>query len=447
MQRLALLILVALHCSILTLFAQERVDSLRAVLEAEGVEWTDGNSVVFFASGEEKFADMFAAVRNARSSIHMEYFNFREDSIANALFNLLIEKAKEGVEVRLLFDAFGNLSNNQPLTNKKVRWLREQGLQIYKFDPIRFPWVNHIIPRDHRKIVVIDGSCAYSGGMNVADYYITGTEQVGEWHDLHYRIEGDAVSEYQKIFLRIWNKATGEDIHGPQYYPGYRRFSETCAEVTPDTSRSAKNKTIGIANREPGTTTKVVRRTFVHLIDEAQTSLKIINPYFTLNAPIKRALKRAIKRGVKVEIMVSEASDIPITPRIVEFQARSLMKKGAEVYFYQGGFHHSKIMLVDGQWAYVGSANLDARSLKCDYECNALMADSAATEQLIEKFDRDVQTRCVPLTDEYWKNKSAWKRFQGWFYHLLLTPYVDNLTRPEQVQPDSDPTPSHLPIS
>ena len=424
-------------------WSQARVDSLAEVLEDEGVEWTEGNSVVFFTSGEEKFTDMFAAVRNARHSIHMEYFNFREDSIANALFDLLIEKVKEGVEVRLVFDAFGNLSNNQPLTNKKVKLLQEQGLQIYKFDPIRFPWVNHIIPRDHRKIVVIDGSCAYSGGMNVADYYITGTPEVGEWHDLHYRIEGDAVSEYQKIFLRMWERVTDEDVHGPQYYPGYRRFSETCGEVKPDTSRSAGRKKIGIANRETGTSPTVVRKTFVHLIDAAQTSIRIINPYFTLNGPIKRALKRAIKRGVNVQIMVSEASDIPITPRIVEYQVRSLMKKGAEVYFYQGGFHHSKIMLVDGVWAYVGSANLDSRSLRCDYECNALIVDSAATEQLTAKFESDKLTRCVPLTDAYWKEKSTWKRFQGWFYHLLLTPYVERTTSTEEVLPGSDPIQAH----
>lgn len=123
-------------------------------------------------TGQEKFDDMFQAIRQARKSIHLEYFNFRNDSIADALFDLLAEKAKEGVEVRALFDAFGNASNNKPLKKKHIKALRARGIEIYKFDPLRFPWINHVFSRDHRKIVVIDGKLAYTGGMNVADYYI-----------------------------------------------------------------------------------------------------------------------------------------------------------------------------------------------------------------------------------------------------------------------------------
>ena len=119
-------------------------------------------------SGQQKFDDMFEAIRQARHSIHLEYFNFRNDSIAMLLFDLLREKRKEGVEVRALLDGFGNDSNNQPLLKKHIKTLRADGIGIWEFDPIRFPWVNHIWPRDHRKIVVIDGSIAYTGGMNVA---------------------------------------------------------------------------------------------------------------------------------------------------------------------------------------------------------------------------------------------------------------------------------------
>ena len=165
-------------------------------------------------------------------------------------------------------------------------------INIVEYDPIRFPWVNHIWPRDHRKIVVIDGEIAYTGGMNVADYYIVGTEQVGEWRDMHCRLEGPVVNDLQTIFARIWKKATKEDLSGPKYYRG----------------KPSGNKMVGIANREPHVTNTIMRRLYIQAIDDAQDSIRIINPYFTLIPSISKALKRAVKRGVKLEIMVSAKS-------------------------------------------------------------------------------------------------------------------------------------------
>ena len=126
-------------------------------LRQEGVTFSHNNRIRLLISGQEKFDDMFQAISEARSSIHLEYFNFRNDSIAMLLFNLLAEKAAQGVEVRALYDAFGNSSNNRPLKNRHIRKLRSQGIQIYEFDPLNFPWINHVFSRDHRKIVVIDG--------------------------------------------------------------------------------------------------------------------------------------------------------------------------------------------------------------------------------------------------------------------------------------------------
>ena len=390
-------------------------------LESEGVVFTQNNSLVFFSQGQSKFDDLFEAIRQARSSIHMEYFNFRDDSIANTLFSLLAQKVKENVEVRLIYDDFGNASNNRPIRGKKLQEIRRTGIEIYPFSPIRFPWVNHIVPRDHRKIVIIDGKSAYSGGMNVADYYIKGKKELGSWHDIHYRIEGDAVGQFQTIFLRMWKLVTGKDVSGPQYYPG-ESLSKNALQLCRDTSSSAGHKTLGIVNREPKTTPKIIRHTFVYCIHAAQKLIQIINPYFTLNRRIRQALRDAISRGVSVEIMVSERSDIPITPRIVDYEVRQLQKAGAKVYYYQNGFHHSKIMMIDGKYSFVGSANLDHRSLCCDYECNVFLQDSAATHQLQAIFERD-KKYSVPLTDEYWHSRKHGKNFQSWFYHFLA-PFV-----------------------
>lgn len=392
-----------------------------SVLKNEGVTFTDNNKVVLLMSGQEKFDDMFSAIRQAKSSIHLEYFNFRNDSIASELFDILRQKVKEGVEVRALFDGFGNDSNNRPLKKKHIEKLRSEGIQIYEFDPIRFPWINHVFTRDHRKIVVIDGNVAYTGGMNVADYYIKGTKQVGEWRDMHCRIEGGAVSQLQMIFVRMWKKVTGEDIWNQKYFRAYKPVEMT--GLKPDTTATAGHKKVGIINREPHTTNEIIRTFYINAFNSAKDSIKLINPYLTLNRKVKKAIKNALKRGVKVEILVSAHSDIPLTPDCVFYNVHKLMKRGADVWLYQPGFHHSKVIMVDGRYCTVGSANLNARSLSWDYEENAVIIDKPTTRQLDDMFDRD-KKKSIYLTPEYWNEfRTPWQKFVGWMAHLL-TPFL-----------------------
>ena len=389
-------------------------------LRERGVTFSHNNAVTLLMSGQEKFDDMFAAIRQAKKSVHLEYFNFRNDSIANLLFDILAVKAAEGVEVRALYDGFGNSSNNQPLKKEHVERIRKTGVQLYEFNPVRFPWIDDIFNRDHRKIVVIDGKIAYTGGMNVADYYINGTEVVGEWHDMHCRIEGDEVNTLQKIFLRMWKKVTGEDIHGPQYYRGLGDTSYITG-LKPDTTATAGNKMIGIINREPHVTKAIIRDFYLNAINDAQDTIKLINPYFTLNHKLKKALKNAVKRGVKVELMLSVKSDIPLTPDCGFYNAHKLMKAGVEVWMYKPGFHHTKIIMVDGRFCTVGSANLNARSLRWDYEENAVIIDPATTRELDDMFRRDKQKSKL-LTPEYWQEfRTSWQKLRGRLGHLLQT--------------------------
>ena len=387
-------------------------------LRGEGIKFSRNNEVTLLMNGQEKFDDMFRAIRQARSSVHLEYFNFRNDSIANLLFDILAEKVKEGVEVRALFDAFGNSSNNRPLKAKHLKAIRDRGIEIYEFSPLRFPWINQVFHRDHRKIVVIDGQIAYTGGMNVADYYINGTEVVGEWRDMHCRIDGDEVNTLQAIFLRIWNKTTKQNVHGAKYYRGIRG-GYYFEGLKPDTCASAGKKMVGIINREPHTSNRIIRTFYVNAINQAQDSIKLVNPYFTLTRKLKKALRNAVKRGVKVEVMISEHSDIPLTPDCVFYNAHKLMKRGVDVWVYRPGFHHTKIIMVDGRFCTVGSANLDARSLRFDYEENAVIIDPCTTHQLSTMFDND-KTKSFRLTPEYWKTqRTGWQKFRGWFAHLL----------------------------
>ena len=383
--------------------AQSSDSLLVADMRREGIAFTQGNSVRLLMSGRDKFADMFETIRQAKSSVHLEYFNFRNDSIANLLFDILREKRKQGVEVRALFDGFGNDSNNQPLKKEHLKKLHADSINIYEFDPIRFPWVNHIWPRDHRKIVVIDGEVAYTGGMNVADYYIVGTEQVGEWRDMHCRIEGPAVNELQQIFLRMWKRVTKEEISDPKYFQG----------------KPVGDKMVGIANREPHTTNEIMRRFYVHALDAAQDSIKLVNPYFAPTSSVIKALKRCAERGVKMDILMSSKYDIPLMPDVVIYNMKKLAKRGASIWRYRPGFHHSKIMMVDGKFCTVGSTNLDARSLRYDYEINALIIDPEITHELEERFMLDTE-KCDLMDEEALKkSQNTWHKFKGWFGHLL----------------------------
>ena len=401
--RRIVLILFTFHFSFFTSLAQTSDSILVEQMREEGIRFSHENDVHLLMSGKEKFADMFEVIRQAKSSIHMEYFNFRNDSIANLLFELLREKRKEGVEVRCLFDGFGNDSNNQPLLKEHLRKLHEDSIEIYEFDPIRFPWVNHIWPRDHRKIVVIDGKTGYTGGMNVADYYLVGTEEVGEWRDMHCRIEGPAVNELQTIFLRMWKRVTKETLDDPKYFQ---------AKPTGD-------KMVGIANREPHTSNEIMRRLYIKALDSAKDSVKIVNPYFAPTPSVMKALKRCAERGVKMDILISSKYDIPLMPDVVIYNMKKLSKRGAHIWRYQPGFHHSKIMMVDGKYCTVGSTNLDARSLRYDYEINALIIDPETTDKLQEKFIQDTK-KCDYMTKEQWKkSQNAWHKFKGWFGHLL----------------------------
>ena len=393
----------------LPIMGQSDSTLIRHLQEEYGIPTTSRNKVKLLKSGHEKFEDLFEHIRQAKHHIHLEYFNFRNDSIAKLTFELLGQKAREGVEVRALFDAFGNFSNNKPLKKKHLKAIRETGVQIEKFDPFRFPYINHAYHRDHRKIVIIDGKVGYTGGMNIADYYIEGLPEIGEWRDMHVRIEGDAVNYLQDIFLDMWNKTAKENISGEIYYPLRKEITEG-------------NKKVAIVDRYPRRMPKAMRRIYAFAIENAKDKVQIINPYFTPTKTIKKAIKKALKKGIKVEIMIPGKSDISFTPDAAFYIANKLRKKGADIYVYNGGFHHSKIMMVDSLYCTVGSTNLNSRSLCYDYEVNAFIFDKETTHELIEMFEDD-QKESTLLTKEEYKKRSAWKRFVGWFAHLL-TPFL-----------------------
>lgn len=379
-------------------------------LESRDISITAHNEMELLPSGRLKFASLFEEIRKAKRHIHLEYFNFRSDSIAKELFTLLAEKAKEGVKIRAMFDDFGNLSNNRPLRKEHLKMLNERGIEIIKFDPIRFPYLNHVFSRDHQKIVVIDGKVGYTGGMNIADYYINGLPEIGAWRDMHVCIKGPAVEQLQRAFLRTWNQEAHQEIGGEEYFP----FSEDSLERLPEHSGNR----VAIVQRIPHVSPDIMRKAYIAALDAAERRVQIINPYFTPTRSIRKAIKRAAKRGVRVEIMIPGKSDIPFTPDAGFYFANKLRKAGAHIYVFNGGFHHSKVMIVDDRFCTVGSTNLNSRSLRYDYEINAFIFDLPVTAELGDIFRADKQNSTVMTRDEY-RKRSPWKRFVGWFAHLF----------------------------
>ena len=371
-------------------------------IKEKNIPYTKNNDVLVLNGAHAKFGSLLDDISKAKHHIHLEYFNFRNDSINKVLIEALVKKVREGVEVRAMFDAFGNMSNDSPLKNKDLEAIRAQGIQIVKFDPIRFPWINHAFSRDHRKIVVIDGKIGYTGGINVADYYLNGIEGLGEWRDMHARVTGEAVNELQRIFLETWEQESGEHIEGDVYYPQHTH--EGGADIA-------------VVDRWPRKTPERMRRAYANAIHSAKDSITLINPYFIPMPIVSKALEKAIDDGVKVTILLSAEGDIKAIPDGVWREGYRLMKRGAEVYMYTGGFNHAKVMCIDGKFCTIGSANLNSRSLMYDYETNLFIFGKEDTEELQHYIELDKQ-RSFKLTKEIYKQRSCWSRLLGWLVCL-----------------------------
>ena len=374
---------------LLAVFAQRADERTIADFRRMGIPFYEGNEVKLLVTGPIKFQDMFAEIEQAKHFIHMDYFKFQEDSICGELFEILKRKAREGVKIRIVYDGFGNKCSDLPLTKDFLKEVRSSGIEIEAFDKFRFPWINHVFHRNHHKIAIIDGNVCYTGGMNVADYYLHGKPKVGEWRDMHIRLHGSIVEGYEQIFERMWYVVTDEMLT-PGAYIG--------------DNRSSDQTLIALADRIPRLSPDMMRKTYCTAIDNAQKLIQIVNPYPCLSNPIRKALNNALARGVRVQFIVSEKSDGQSNADVTGIEMKKLMKRGAEIFYYQGGFHHSKFMMIDSLFCTVGTTNLDARSLKFDYEVNSFIFSPKTTAELQQVFQKDIEQHCYQLTPEKWND-------------------------------------------
>ena len=341
---------------------------------------TYGNDIELLTDTNRTLGLIEQTLLNARESIHLEYYIWRPDRTGMRLRDLLIRRAREGVRVRFLYDGFGSFW----LTQRFFRSMREAGIEIATFLPgqtlrERLSWNL----RNHRKIIVVDGRVAFTGGMNIGDEYIGRDSSIGFWRDAHLRIVGPEVREHQRIFAEDWFFATGKRLLGDESFP----------PLSPCGSAIAQTISGG-----PADDASVFQALMLEAIGEAQERLLLVTSYFAPPTTIVAALENAAFRGVRVRLLVSGYMNLRWPLLAGRSAYDSLLKAGVEIFEYQRGLMHSKTLTIDGHWSLVGSANVDCRSMFLNFEAGVAMYDKEIASQLEQQFERDARdsTQIMP---------------------------------------------------
>lgn len=340
---------------------------------------TRGNDLTVFENPSKLYDDLEAAVTRARHSVHFEYYVFQPDTTGRRFLDLLTRRAAQGVEVRLLVDAVGS----RHLADALLAPLREAGGQVAWFLPLRlFPPRFAVHLRNHRKIVVVDGQVAYTGGANIGDEYRGRWARRPSWRDTHLRVRGPAVHHLHEVFAEDWYFATGEDLLRSRYFPPQAAVGDAIVQVVAS---------------GPDDPARAIHATLFHAIAAAQHRVWIATPYFVPDAALMAALTATANRGVEVRLLVPEKTDHPLADRAGESFLPMLLEAGVAVFRYEAGMLHSKLVVVDGQWGTLGSANMDIRSFRLNFEVNLLLSSPAVARELEEIFQKDL-LRSSPFT-------------------------------------------------
>ncbi len=377
----------------------ERIEGLlfddrleRIIYAGCGTRTTLHNHVELLHNGNNAFTALIAALQRAARTIHMEYYIFRDDRIGRTIADILVRKARAGLEVRVIYDAVGSSGMSRAL----LRRMSDAGIDIRPFEPLRFPWFTpRSTRRNHRKIVVTDGRVAFLGGINIAKYYLDG-DGMGKWRDEHLRIEGDAVADLQRLFLADWAHVRGKRLDPARY-------------IARHTVRRRLPLQVSWAGEGPTRTTLV--EAFATTIMTARERIRLCTPYLLPPVVLFEALRMAARSGVRVEAMIPAYSDSRIADRIAESYIGDLLDAGIRLYRYENGFLHAKLLLADDRIASIGTANLDYRSLADNWEVTIFIRDRQIVEELSATFDKDLAS-CRRITRATW-NPTPVRRLVG----------------------------------
>ncbi|MCQ2234541.1 MAG: cardiolipin synthase [Paludibacteraceae bacterium] len=355
------------------------------------------NKVDVYTDGVSFFDALFADIEKAKSYIHIEFYIFNSDKIGTKLIDVLKRKVAEGVKVRVIIDDVGSWKMKKSV----VRDMRKAGIEIFCFLKVSIPAIgSRINYRNHRKIVVIDGSVGYTGGMNVADRYVDGLKW-GSWRDTHMRVEGDAVHGLQRCFLSDW-------------YFVSQKLLDNDALFYPNPSEVVGNSLLQIVSSAPDSQWESVMQMFFLAISRARHTIYLETPYFLPPQPIISALQVASLGGVDVRIIIPRYSDAQFALSSSRSYIDDMQKAGIKVYFYEPGFLHSKTIVIDDMLSTVGSANMDFRSFEQNFEINAWIYDADFALRLKEIFMDDLGKSTLIDPDKWKERPRLQKLSESW---------------------------------
>ena len=346
----------------------------------------EGNDVQVFTDGYSMYQELFRRIAKAKHHIHLEFYIFENDAVGRLLRDLLIDKAREGVSVRLLYDDVGCWDVNPMFYDEMLC----EGIEVRSFLKVRFPqFTSKVNYRNHRKLAIIDGKVGFIGGMNIALRYLKGVPW-GVWRDTHICLKGKAVYGIQTAFLTDWFAVDRTLLTSAQYFPKMDTVGTSVAQiVTSDPVGEWHDIMLGL----------------VKAISCAQRYIYVETPYFLPTEQVMAAFQTAALSGVDVRLMIPKEADAFITHKGTMSYLDELMKSGVKVYFYRAGFLHSKLWVADDEWASVGSTNLDFRSFEHNFEANAFFYDEKTVCTMKEIFLEDMK-KCMTLSQKIWDKRS-----------------------------------------
>lgn len=361
---------------------------------------TQGNHIDIFTDGKEKFDALLKDLKAAKDHIHLLYYIIRHDHLGTQIADILIKKAKEGVEVRMLYDDMGSRS----LSRRYIKRLKQAGVHVDAFFPPKIPKVNFKINfRNHRKLAIIDGKVGYIGGFNIGDEYLGKNKKFGYWRDTHLRIHGNAVRNMQTRFILDWNQASRNDIlYEDRFYIG----------------AEAGDVGVQIVSSGPDSDWEQIKYGYIKMILSAKEYVYIQTPYFIPDGSLMDALRIAALSGVNITLMIPNKPDHPFVYWATLSHVGELLNAGAHVYIYQNGFLHAKTIIIDGKISSVGTANIDVRSFRLNFEINAFLYDKGIAKQLVDAFKHDI-TLSTQMTKKLYAQRSLGVRFKESISRLL----------------------------
>lgn len=358
-----------------------------------------GSKITIYTNGTDKFDALLTEIKQATHHIHLQYYIFCDDEIGNKVKKALIAKAREGVQVRVLYDDVGCWN----VKTSFFKEMKEAGIEVHAFLPVAFPVLTSKVNyRNHRKIVVIDGRVGFIGGMNIADRYIKGNKY-GKWRDSHFRIEGKGVHGLQSAFLIDWYVVSKILLTSEQYYPAVKIFT---------------NNIMQLATSGPVGQWRTILQATLFALTNAKQSIYIQTPYFLPSEGLNTALQVAALGGIDVRLMLPKKSDSKMVNMATLSFIDEIVKAGVKVYFYTGGFLHAKLLVIDNSLTAIGSANMDFRSLEHNFEVNAFMYDESFAMRMKKIFLHDMQ-ECERLIPSRWMKRPLKKRFAESFMRLF----------------------------